>query len=143
MPVTFRIDKTQKVIHTKCIGEVTFKEVLDHFEALERDPECRDSLSVLLDATEMTSIPESGHFRTTSHELGRIRDRVRFDACAIVVSTDVFLGMAHVFKAYTSEHFRITRVFRTLDEAEAWLVSQQSPPPNTTRKRTSRKATRR
>lgn len=38
MPVTYQIDHSRRLIHTRCIGDVTPKEIAEHFRELEQDP---------------------------------------------------------------------------------------------------------
>jgi len=126
MPVTYRIETTRRVIYTRCIGNVTLDEVLDHFRLLERDPECPDRMDVLLDLSESASVPESHQLRDVSNQIGRIRQRVRFDACAIVAGSDVLFGMSRMFEVFAEKWFRATCVCRTRAEAEAWLTSRSA-----------------
>lgn len=126
MSVTYHIDKVTGIIRTRCIGAVTFDEVLNHFQELERDPDCPDLLDVLLDLSEMTSLPEANQLRAVSHQIGRIRERVMFNACAIVACQDVLFGMMRMFEIFAEERFRMMCVFREVGEAETWLTSQQS-----------------
>ncbi len=125
MPVFYQIDRTQRVIRTKCVGDVTLDEVLGHFGALEQDPRCPNHLDVLLDLCETTSMPKAEQLKAVSNEIGRIRKRVRFDACAIAVSRDALYGMARMFEVLAEDRFRETHVFRTLDEAEKWLEAKR------------------
>jgi hypothetical protein len=125
MPVFYKIGG-DGIIRTRCVGDVTLDEVIDHFRVLERDPDCPDRLDVLLDLTEMGSVPRSDQLRAVSREIGRIQDRVRFGACAIVACTDVLFGMSRMFEVFAQERFRETCVFRAVDEAEAWLHSERS-----------------
>ena len=126
MSVTYHIDKVKGIIRTRCIGNVTFDEVVDHFRELERDPDCPDRLDALLDLSETTSIPEANQLRAVSYQIGRIRERVKFNACAIVACKEVLFGMMRMFEIFAQEQFRMTCVFREVGEAEAWLTSQQS-----------------
>jgi len=126
VPVTYTIDASGKTVRTKCAGEVTLEEVTDHFRALQQDPECPSYLDVLLDLSEMSSLPEGHEIREISHEIGGLRGRVQFGACAVVASSEAVFGMMRVFAVLTQEYFRVTHVFRLLAEAEAWLVAQQS-----------------
>jgi len=126
MSVTYHIDKVKGIIRTRCIGNVTFDEVVDHFRELERDPDCPNHLDVLLDLSETTSIPEANQLRAVSYQIGRIRERVKFNACAIVACKEVLFGMMRMFEIFAEEQFRMTCVFREVGEAEAWLTSQQS-----------------
>ena len=125
MPVTYQIDKANGIIRTRCIGPVTIEEVIDHFRVLERDPDCPDRVDVLLDVSEETSVPTKENLREVSHEISRIRGNVQFGRCAIVASSDVLFGMLRMFEVFAEQCFRQTYVFRTVGEAEAWLVSQR------------------
>jgi len=127
MPVLYQIDKRNRVIRTKCVGNVTLEEVIQHFHTLEHDPDCPDRLDVLLDLRETTSIPADWQLRAVSEEIRRIRDRVSFGACAIVASSDVLFGTAKVFEVFAARGFRATRVVRGPSEAEAWLAEQRAP----------------
>jgi hypothetical protein len=126
VPVTYKIDANKKTVRTKCVGLVTLQEVVDHFRILEQDPDCPDILDVFLDLSEMDSLPETREISTVINEVKRIRGQVRFGACAILDSRDALIGMMRVFEAMAEECFRVTCTFRVANEAEAWLVSQQS-----------------
>jgi len=124
MAVTYEIDKANRIIRTSCRGAVTLEEVIDHFRELERDPDCPDRLDVLLDLSEQTSVPTRYNLEDVTSEIRRIRPKIQFGACAIVANTDVLFGMLRMFEVFTERYFRASRVFRTRDEAEAWLASQ-------------------
>jgi hypothetical protein len=125
MPVIYRIDGTKRIIRTRCIGQVTVDEVIDHFRVLERDADCPERLDVLLDVSEATSIPLSENLRQVTQEIGRIRSRVQFDSCAIVACGDVLFGMMRMFEVFAEKYFRETCAFRAIGDAEAWLASRQ------------------
>ncbi len=124
MPVTYHIDKTRGLIYTDCVGNVTPDEVFEHFRVLERDPECPARLDVLLDLNACTSVPDRHQLRGVSGQIGRIRDKVRFEDCAIVAGSDVLFGMSRMFEVFASAWFREVRVCRARDEAESWLSSR-------------------
>jgi hypothetical protein len=130
VPVTYEIDADTGTIWTKCAGSLTLQEVIDHFRALEQDPKCPERLDVFLDLRETSSLPETSQMPTIVGEVRRIRGRVHFDACAIVADRDALFGMMRMFEAMAEQHFRVTRTFRVATEAEAWLLSQQSPANN-------------
>jgi hypothetical protein len=125
MPVIYTIDAREKVIRTQCVGNVTPEEVIDHFRSVERDPDSADHLDVLLDLSDLTSLPESKQFPAVVAEINRIRKRIRFDVCAIVATTDVVFGMLRIFEVMAEEYFRAIRVFRVASDAEAWLMSER------------------
>jgi len=124
MPVLYKIDKEKGTIHTKCSGTVTLEEVIDHFRVLGEDPDCPGRLDVLLDLTECVTIPESDELRAVGSTIARVRDKIRFDACAIVAPGDPIYGMARMFQVFAEDQFRVTQVFRKLDEGRKWLDSK-------------------
>jgi hypothetical protein len=129
LPVTYKIDTEKKLIRTKCAGNVTLQEVMDHFRSLSQDPDCPRRLDVVLDLSEAESLPDTRQIFFVISELKEIRDRVRFDACAILACRDALYGMMRVFEALAEECFRTTRTFRVAAEAEAWVAAQQSQSP--------------
>jgi hypothetical protein len=126
MPVTYQIDARQGLIRTQCKGYVELPEVLDHFRTLEADPDCPRHLDVILDLREITSLPDSERLRAISREISRVRPTIEFGACAIVVSTEAFYGMAMVFEVFTARLFRATKIFKEMSTAEAWMDDQTS-----------------
>jgi hypothetical protein len=126
MPVTYRTDKTNRIIYTASIGSVTPEEVFDHFRALAQDPERPDRLNVLLDLSESASVPESEQLLEVVHQIEGISGKLQFDACAIVASRDVLFGMSRMFGVFAEKWFRTIYTCRTRDEAEAWLIAQSS-----------------
>jgi hypothetical protein len=126
MPITYQIDKARKLVRTKCVGDVTFNEVMEHFQALCRDPDCPQRLDVLLDLSELNAIPDPQQIREVSNTIGDIRDRVEFNACAIVARSDVLFGMARMFASLAENQFHATNVFRTVDQGEMWLISHKA-----------------
>ena len=127
MPITYQIDTDSGTIRTKGVGQLTLQEVIDHFRTLEQDPQCPQRADVLLDLSEVDSLPAPPQLSTVVKELGRVRGKVRFGACAILTSRDALFGMMRMFEVLAEESFRVTRTFRIAAEAEAWLASQQLP----------------
>jgi hypothetical protein len=127
MPVTYQIDKAKQLVRTSCTGATTLDEVLGHFAELLQDPECPHRLNVLLDLSEMTSLPASEQLRTVAGEIGRIVPQVQFLNCAIIAPRDALFGMARMFEVFAEQHFAATRVFRTRDEGASWLDSLMVP----------------
>ena len=127
MPVTYTIDVKEKLIRTKCTGDVKFQEVIDHFRILEHDPNCADRLDVFLDLSRITSLPATGQITGVAREIARIKEKVRFNVCAVVAPTDALFGMLRMFEVMAKPYFTETRVFRSATDAEAWLTSQRSP----------------
>jgi hypothetical protein len=128
MPVTYSIDHGRALIRTRCAGVVTLTDVLAHFATLARDPRCPRRLDVLLDWSDLETMPQPGQLRTIAQEIGTIEGSVGFRACAVVAPRDVVYGLARMFQTFAAERFSSTLVCRTLDEAEAWLQQQVLDP---------------
>jgi hypothetical protein len=126
VPITYKIDDDKSVIRTNAVGRVTLHEVIDHFRTLERDPQRPERTDVFLDLSEVESLPSTSEISTVADELKGMRDKVRFNTCAILVSRDALFGMMRMFEMLAESSFRVTRTFRTATQAEAWLTSQQS-----------------
>jgi hypothetical protein len=126
MPVSYEIDTIRRIIRTRCTGDVTLPEVIEHFRQLEHDPDCARRLDVLLDLTKMTSVPSRGQLQAVANEIGRVGGRVRFGACAILVASEALSGAATNFEALAGSAFRTTKTFREPDQAKVWLSSQRS-----------------
>ena len=125
MPVTYQIDRANRLVHTTCTGPITLADVIDHFRTLEQDPACPDCVDVLLDVQEGTTVPKSAELRDVAREIARIRGRVQFGVCAIVANTDILFGMMRMFEVFAEDYFHETQAFRTVGEAEAWLALQR------------------
>jgi hypothetical protein len=125
MPVTYTIDQTRRRIHTRCTGDVTLIEVVDHFDALAQDPACPDRLDVLLDLTDQSSIPATSQLRLVTRKIEEVSSKVRFGNCAIVAPGNILYGMIRVFTALSEGQFGSVRVFRAIDEARTWLDTKR------------------
>jgi hypothetical protein len=121
MPVTYEIDTEAQFIHTRCSGPVVLNDVREHFVTLSQDPACPDRLDVLLDLSEMTTVPQSGELRVVAADIARIRPRVTFGSCAIVATDTAVFGMSRMFEVFAEKYFAATRVFRSEAEARRWL----------------------
>ena len=124
MPVTYQIDRDRQLIHTKCSGPVTIEEVVAHFHTLEHDPACPPRLNVLLDLTSQTSIPKKQNLQDVVGEIKRVHATVEFGACAIVARQDALFGMLRMFEVFAQKFFRLTYVFRKIEDAQEWLAAQ-------------------
>lgn len=128
MPVACTFDLDRSTVYTICSGYVTLPEVIAHFDELERDPQRPARLHVLLDLSQITSLPESSQLRSVAERIGRVQN-LTFGACAIVTHDDALYGMLRIFEVFTEPFFSATRVFRDLPSAEAWLRQAQAEAP--------------
>jgi hypothetical protein len=78
---------------------------------------------VLLDLSQQQTEPTREQLWSVVAEVERLRDKVRWGACAIVASRDVLFGVGRMFQAFTGAYFSDSNVFRDLEQAEHWLAS--------------------
>jgi len=123
--ITYRVDANKRLIHTTCVGLITFKQVAIHFRELQRDPGCPDRVDVFLDLRKVTSLPEGGQLSAVCNEIGSIRESVAFGLCAVVAEGDELFGMMKVFEGLAEQYFRKVSTFRVAAEAEKWLTWQR------------------
>src|SRR4029453_8707921 len=126
MPVTYEIDPSYPLIRTSCSGPRIFDEVLAPFRALEADPAIEGEFDVLLDLTELDTIPETPQLKSVVDRVGRLLTKVQWGACAIVASRDVLFGISRMFEVFSQSSFTATHVFRKRAEAEAWLAGARA-----------------
>jgi hypothetical protein len=129
MPVTYRIDSATKTIRTTCSRPLKFAEVMDHFRCLKEDPACSGSLNVLLDVSDADLVPQASQLGAVSAAVSLVRSQVQFQACAVVATRDAMFGMMRMFEVLAGNYFSAMRVFRKMDEAEAWLASHSLVDP--------------
>jgi hypothetical protein len=127
MPVTYQINREAGFIETCCKGEVTFDEVMGHFEQLEAEPSLPKRLDVLLDLDGTTTLPESDQLLEVARAVDRLKANVQWGACAIIARSDALYGMIRMFEVFVEGMFARTRVFREREDAKRWLAGPQSP----------------
>ncbi|HXV37131.1 MAG TPA: hypothetical protein VEC18_08275 [Myxococcota bacterium] len=125
MPVTYELNPYAGFIETRCTGDTTFEEVMEHFRELEADPKLPKRLDVFLDLDSMTTIPLSDQLRDVARAVARLKAKVEWGSCAILASRDVVFGMSRMFEVFAEGLFERTRVFRKREDAQRWL----SAPP--------------
>ena len=124
MPVIYEIDADKGIRRTRCVGDVKVQEVVDHFRTLAQDPKAHELANVLLDLSELTSLPSASHLLSVTSEMKKVRDRVPVGACAIVADREALFGMMRMFEVLAGNFFRVVQIFRTVAAAEAWLSAQ-------------------
>lgn len=127
MPVTYQINRETAFIETRCTGEVTLDEVLDHFRQIEAEPALARRLDVVLDLDKTTSLPESAQLMEVTRAVERLREKVEWGACAIVASRDALYGMSRIFEVFAEKQFNRISVFRDRKEANRWIAANRSP----------------
>src|SRR5690348_5016000 len=123
VPVSYTIDASTRLIRTRCYGEVTLQEVVEHFRKLREDPNLPDYLDVYLDLLQMTSIPTAEEIHEASAGPNLLRGIVIFGCCVVVADRDALFGMARMWEMLVEQSFSAIKVFRSTPAAEEWLAT--------------------
>lgn len=126
MPISYTIEKAAGLVRTRCYGEVTLAEVLNHFQILKDDPDRASHVDVLLDLRDVIQSPTADQIREASHGLEVLSGTLSFGYCAIVASRDVVFGLARMWAVFVERLFTQIEVFRSATEAEIWLTLQRA-----------------
>jgi len=105
MPITYEIDRSRRLIRTRCTGPVRIGEVLDHFGALDDDPDRPSHLDVPVDISGMETQPGP-------EQIGLVADTVPLR------------GTARMFAQHAGAHFEGVDIFDHHDQAESWLAER-------------------
>jgi hypothetical protein len=118
MPADYRIDPDARLIRSNATGVVTDDDLRDHQKRLRGDPAFDPRFDQLWDfrAAEVVEVTTA-----VVHELAGSRSFEAGAKRALVAPTDVGFGLARMFQTLHEAAPEELRVFRTLDDAKAWL----------------------
>lgn len=127
MPITYDIDHHRKLVHANVTGTLTKDDAFKYQHEVWTDPAVR-GYNQLIDASAMTNVdipfPSADAMREMASLAASMDDpgvKTRF---AIVATSAVAYGLARMYATYRALDPRSTRaisVFRSVDEAMAWL----------------------
>ena len=125
MATSYKIDKDLGVVYSTASGVATDGDLLAHQYQLSHDPDFQPYFRQLLDAREITSLnvtPEGIRALIAGNPWGNGARR------ALVAADETTFGMARMFELSRPNPQDEFRVFRTMDEARAWLgLSPEAP----------------
>jgi len=120
-------DRPYPIVHShEVCGKRQPRGSSGHFDELEKDPDCPPRLDVLLDFSDMQSLPDTDQLVAVADQMRHVAYRVKFGACAIVAKSDIMFGIARMYTVYAEPHFATARVFRDFLQAEFWLNSMRN-----------------
>jgi hypothetical protein len=123
MPTSYRIDPAKRVALTRGWGEVTDDEMLQYYLDLAADPEFDPGFCQLGDLTGVSRPSMSTATVRRAASLAVFHPSARR---ALVATKDVVFGVARMFAIMSDQHGQNVRVFRSKDEAVAWLTEERS-----------------
>ena len=125
--MTFELDRARRTVLTMASGLVTYDDLARHLAEEQRDDalgfaEVFDGRSATTDIT-----PEQ--VRALVARTDSLLRQGRLGALAIVTDSDLAFGMARMYQILAEPLPVQIGVFRTLDEATAWLSALVLPRP--------------
>ncbi|HEX6643169.1 MAG TPA: hypothetical protein VF037_00735 [Gemmatimonadales bacterium] len=116
--ISFRVDAAG-VVRTVMQGRISAAHLISHAQT-------REAMAVLgrpqiVDAREARLNLSAEDIRRFAGLVGELNRRTRFGRTAFVVSGDFGYGLARMFAAYDTTGPDRFAVFRTMEEAEAWI----------------------
>lgn len=122
MPIDYQIDSARGIIYTTATGILTNDEVLAYKRRLFRDPAFHGDLVELADVRgiERLEVTPEGIGQFVQQDIAD-SPKLRGYRLAIVASEDFVFGMARMYQTRTSPHLPNVQVFRSMDDATAWL----------------------
>ena len=123
MPAFYKIDKTHKLVLSTASGVFDLVSALAHQDQLLADPEFDPSYSQLLDFTHITVT------EIDAEGVRKIAERTIFWPCprrAILINKDVEHNFVRLFQMLRENDGEDgIRIFRSLDDALAWIFAVQ------------------
>ena len=123
MPIEYRIDPETGWLIANAAGTIGDADIADFVDQLLADPAEPTNLDTLYDYRELTGLGELS--------VDSVRKLANLEICdpevkarkrsAFVAPVDVAYGMGRMFETLTSETMPSFRVFRTIEEALAFL----------------------
>lgn len=98
------------------------RDVVNRFLEAMSDPACPRPVALLVDVSRSESLATrpAMEIRSVAEFLGPYADRIG-GRCAVVAPSDVHFGLSQMGSVHTERVGVTSRVFRTRDEALAWL----------------------
>jgi hypothetical protein len=124
MPIHYRYDDAARRLLTRCEGQLTLQEVIDHFRELSGSTRLHPGSDVLLDLTFQANVPPPENLADAASVLEEVSELIPLGRCAIVAPNDVANEIGRRFQAVTWPLFTGARLFQTNADAIAWLDSE-------------------
>jgi len=127
LPIAFDLDHEARMIRTRCVGDVTFDEVVAHFQELAGLAPLPRGIDVVLDPTAMESLPEGGQMQGVAFTVDQTQVTDAWGAWAVIADRDALYGMIRILRVFVEAIVPDFGVFRSEDEALSWLEGVRKP----------------
>jgi len=135
MPVRQWIEADRRRIRAVVAGDFKLDDVLEAIDASVSDPDFEPGFDVLSDHSEVGAPMGTDQLKQMTAHLQRLSRQLKDARWAIVASKPVSYGMMRMLSVFAERVPMRVEVFRSLEEAEAWLAAPreesglQEPPP--------------
>jgi hypothetical protein len=118
MPASYRIDGQRRTIFSSAVGLLVDADMRRHQRDLLSDPEFDSTFDQLWD---LRGVERNDLTGGLLRDLSKVTPFARGVKRALVAPSDIDFGMARMFQLLHDHAPEEVRVFRTMEEAEAWL----------------------
>jgi len=127
MAVSYTIK--DRVLRLNLEGTYTPGDVMSQFVAAINDPVCPNPVSLLLDVrrSETLASRPAEDIRRVAEFVGPYKERVG-GRCAVIAESDVHFGLSRLGAVYGEGVGVQAEIFRTEEDAMAWLKAGGTPP---------------
>jgi len=130
MPITYRIDRDQRLVAARAHGVLTAQDLFAYQNDVWSRPEVM-GYSELMDMTDAQEVvdPSAEGIQALAELSARMDHPSAGGAFAIVAPQDLAFGLGRMYQAYREaggNEAKPVGVFRTMDEALRWLAGRAS-----------------
>ena len=123
VPITTTFDPDRHRRTHVVTGRVDPDEIVRELETVFSDPRYRRGDCALWDLRHVTAIPSSAEVHRVATVTERLRASGGASCVALVVGDDALFGMARMFEALVVWRSGRCKVFRSVEDGEAWLAT--------------------
>ena len=132
MPITYEIDRSQRIVFTKAVGILTPQDVFAYQREVWSTPELRH-YDECIDMSDVTSVEGATEMNMKALAALSVQtdDPAQPSKLVIIASEKLHFGLARMYETYRSlerKHSRQVAIFRTREEALRWLTRESTAP---------------
>lgn len=120
MPLTFQIDREERILRSHGSGVLTVSDLLTYFAETRAHPDYEPGMNRVMDLRAITQLPSSEDIRSLA-AFARTKAPVETARMAIIAPSDLAFGVSMMFKAFVGYGERLI-VVRDEREAMDWLL---------------------
>ncbi len=123
MAITYWIEKEKKRIQALVVGKFTMEDIIQTIYQVTADPNFQAGFDILSDHTGIEEVITTEQIKITTSHLTTLSHHFTGSRWAVVTTRDASFGMMRMFSIYLEKILITLKVFRSITQAEKWLVS--------------------